>query len=44
MAAVELELKSPSVPLFKGGIFSDRPLPLFDKEGKGRFLSGMSWE
>jgi hypothetical protein len=52
MATAEVELKSPFVPLFKGGIFSVRFLTLFDKacpesyrrEGKGRFSNRMTLE
>jgi len=40
MVAAELELKSPSVPLFSKGEFSPWVSPLFGKEGKGRFLGG----
>jgi hypothetical protein len=50
MAAAELALKSPSVPLFQRGNFLGMALtPPFDglragfgKEGKGRFSNGMS--
>jgi hypothetical protein len=38
MAAAELEVKSPSVPLFQRGIFLYAVQPLFGKEGKGRFF------
>jgi hypothetical protein len=38
MATAEVELKSPFVPLFKGGIFSVRFSPLFAKEGKGEIF------
>jgi hypothetical protein len=34
----------PNTPFFKGGIFSVRFLPLFNKEGKGRFSDGMTRE
>jgi hypothetical protein len=36
--AAELELKSPSVPLFQRGNFFLGFSPLFEKEGKGRFF------
>jgi hypothetical protein len=47
MAADEVALKSPFVPLFQRGslnaVFNSSPsllaLPLFGKEGKGRFLA-----
>jgi len=43
MAAAEVELKSPFVhPLCKGGVFSMEFLPLFGKEGKGRFSDGIT--
>jgi len=35
----EVELQSPSVPLFQGGILSVGVKPLFEKEGKGRFFA-----
>jgi hypothetical protein len=41
MAMVEAALKSPSIPLSKGGIYSVGLKPLFGKEGKGRFLGGV---
>jgi hypothetical protein len=37
MALAELELKSPSIPLFSKGDFHERFPPLFEKEGKGDF-------
>jgi len=40
MAAAELELKSPFIPLFQRGIFLLKVLTLFGKEGKGRFAGG----
>jgi hypothetical protein len=43
MGAVELELKSPSIPLFQRGTYLGRAFnPSFEKEGKGRFASRMS--
>ena len=45
MAAAELELKSPSIPLFQRGDFSRYGFnPSFGKEGKGRFFNRMSCE
>jgi hypothetical protein len=38
MASAEIQIKSPSVPFFKGGMFRSGLNPLFDKEGKGRFV------
>jgi hypothetical protein len=40
MASAKAALKSPSVPLSKGGILYVGLKPLFGKEGKGRFLGG----
>jgi hypothetical protein len=48
MAAAELELKSPSVPLFQRGNYLGRALTpsleTLEKRGRGDFLSGMSCE
>jgi hypothetical protein len=42
MIIAELELKSPSIPLFfKGGIFLCRLLPSLAKRGRGDF--GAEW-
>jgi hypothetical protein len=44
MAAVDLELKSPSVPLFQRGNFLGTGFnPSLKKRGRGDFLSGMNW-
>jgi hypothetical protein len=39
MITLEIENKSPFVPIFKRGIFFIRSKPLFVKEGKGRFMT-----
>jgi hypothetical protein len=49
MIITELELKSPSIPFFKGGIFLCRLLPSLAKhalskaEGRGRGDFGAEW-
>jgi hypothetical protein len=44
MAAAEVALKSPSVPLFQRENFPRSTLTLFGKEKKGRFLGEMGWK
>jgi hypothetical protein len=53
MAAVELELKSPSVPLFQRGnslgtgfnpSLKKPALSQVEGRGRGDFLSGLNWE
>jgi len=39
MATAEVALKSPWIPLFKGGIFRALLFPLFGKEGEGEIFS-----
>jgi len=40
---LELEVKSPSVPLFQRGKFLCDLLPFFGKEGEGRFCAEWGW-